>query len=107
MNTLSKFQRLIKIIICLASGVMEYDKVSENEEIHIYSLPASKSLVQWAAYKESGDNQTSTMSVLYAWERLYAPGESEKQEDIRGSMEFVRLAIFPIEVSSLQSLRLL
>ena len=80
MNIISKFQRLIKIIICLASGMMEYDKVSENEEFHTYSLPASKSLVQWAAYKESGDNQTSAVPVLHTWEGLYAPGESEKQE---------------------------
>ena len=60
--------------------MMKYDNVSENEGIHTYYLPAPKSLVQWAAYKESGDNQTSAVPVLHTWEGLYASGESEKQE---------------------------
>jgi len=59
---------------------MKYDNVSENERIHTYSLPAALPLVQWAAYKESGDNQISTVPVLHTWEGLYSPGESEKQE---------------------------
>jgi len=59
---------------------LDYDKVSGNDGIHKYSLPASKSLVQWASYKDSGDNQISTVPVLHTWERLYAPGESEKQD---------------------------
>jgi len=60
--------------------MMKYDKVSGNDGFRTYSLPASKSLVQRAAYKESGDNQTSTVPVLHNWEGLYAPGESEKHE---------------------------
>ena len=35
-----------KILICLASWMMKYDKVSGNEGFHTYSLPASKSLVR-------------------------------------------------------------
>lgn len=62
---------------------MDYDKVSGNEGFHTYSLPASKSLVQWAAYKELCDNQTSTVPVLHTWEGLYAPGESEKQRQLK------------------------
>lgn len=59
---------------------IKYDKVSGNDGIHTYALQASKSLVQWAAYKESGDNQTSTVPVLQPFPGLYAPGEPEKQD---------------------------
>ena len=51
---------------------LDYEKVSGNEGFHTYSLPSAQPLVQWAAYKESGDNQTSTVPVLHAW-GLYAP----------------------------------